>query len=223
MISGAPPLPSAEKREKLHHTLGDYSIPQKIFSQYGCIPLLSRAIKWRLCSVTVGSIHITEAAAAPEQIDKLLRVCIAKQRPVFISLPTDIVHQQCAAPSMSLELQSFASDPGALKECIGACPPPFFFYHLSKLSFPCPLDEAVSLCSAAKRPAILVDALASRCKAVEALKQLVAKSGYPFATPMMGKALLDEDHPQFIGLYAGERSREYGSFARIELTLCEDT
>jgi TPP-dependent 2-oxoacid decarboxylase len=34
MISGAPPLASAENNEQLHHTLGDYRIPQKIFSQY---------------------------------------------------------------------------------------------------------------------------------------------------------------------------------------------
>lgn len=48
----------------------------------------------------------------------MLRTCIAK-RPVFISLPTDVVHLQCAAPSVSLDLQPFTSDQAALKECIG--------------------------------------------------------------------------------------------------------
>lgn len=70
-------------------------------------------------------------------------------------------------------------------------------------------DEVVALATAAKRPAILVDALVARCKAVDAARQLITKSGFPFATPMLGKALLDEDHPQFIGLYSGARSRKY--------------
>ena len=111
-------MPSAEKKEKLHHTLGDYSIPQKIYSQCVIFPHL-QCSNSRTNSITVGNVNLTDPATAPEEIDKVLRTCIAKQRPVFISLPTDVVHLQCTAPSVSLDLQPFISDQAALKECIG--------------------------------------------------------------------------------------------------------
>ena len=37
----------------------------------------------------------------------------------------------------------------------------------------------------------------------------LAKTGLPYATMMLGKTVLDECHPQFIGLYQGDRSRDY--------------
>jgi len=40
-------------------------------------------------------------------------------------------------------------------------------------------------------------------------EQFLSASGLPFATLMMGKTIVDEDHPQFIGLYMGDGSREY--------------
>ena len=47
----------------------------------------------------------------------------------------------------------------------------------------------MALANKAKKPAILVDGLVARCKAMEQVKQLINKSGFPFATPFMGKAL----------------------------------
>ena len=41
------------------------------------------------------------------------------------------------------------------------------------------------------------------------LPSFLAKTGLPYATMMLGKTVLDESHPQFIGLYQGDRSRDY--------------
>jgi len=38
---------------------------------------------------------------------------------------------------------------------------------------------------------------------------LLDKTGFPFATMMLGKTVISEHHPQFIGLFEGDRSREY--------------
>jgi len=38
---------------------------------------------------------------------------------------------------------------------------------------------------------------------------LLEKTGYPYVTMMLGKTLLSEHHRQFIGLFAGHRSRDY--------------
>ncbi len=37
----------------------------------------------------------------------------------------------------------------------------------------------------------------------EELRALLAATGYPYATLSMGKGLLEETHPQFIGIYNG--------------------
>jgi len=41
------------------------------------------------------------------------------------------------------------------------------------------------------------------------VRKLLDASGYPFASMMLGKSVIEESHPQFIGLYEGERCREY--------------
>lgn len=61
----------------------------------------------------------------------------------------------------------------------------------------------------ARMPAILADVQLIQYHAQSAFCELLAKSGFPYATPMLGKCVLDEDHPQFIGLYAGRNSRDY--------------
>jgi indolepyruvate decarboxylase len=45
------------------------------------------------------------------------------------------------------------------------------------------------------------------------------RTGLPFATMMLGKTVLPESHPQFIGLYQGDRSRDYVR-RRIEQADC---
>jgi len=38
---------------------------------------------------------------------------------------------------------------------------------------------------------------------------LLDKTGFPYVTMMLGKTVLSEQHPQFIGLFEGDRSRDY--------------
>ena len=41
------------------------------------------------------------------------------------------------------------------------------------------------------------------------LSSLLAQTGYPFATTLLGKSILSEMHPQFIGSYAGTLSEDF--------------
>ena len=41
------------------------------------------------------------------------------------------------------------------------------------------------------------------------LNAAYAADGYPYVTMMLGKTVLSEQHPQFIGLFEGDRSRDY--------------
>jgi len=48
-----------------------------------------------------------------------------------------------------------------------------------------------------------------RFKLQQAFAGLLDKTGFPYVTMMLGKTVLSEHHPQFIGLFEGDRSRDY--------------
>lgn len=61
------------------------------------------------------------------------------------------------------------------------------------------LDEALHMIEAAKRPLILVGAAANRKRICEALQYFVSKSGIYFFNTQMGKGVIDETQPLFLG------------------------
>ena len=67
--------------------------------------------------------------------------------------------------------------------------------------------EAAALLNAAKEPVIVVDLFAARHGVEHELCALLERSGYPCAALLLGKGVVDEHHPQYIGLYSGQRSR----------------
>lgn len=61
---------------------------------------------------------------------------------------------------------------------------------------------AVEAIESAKSPIIVIGAGANRKKAGRMLEQLVEKTGIPFLTTQMGKGVIDERHPKFVGCAA---------------------
>lgn len=64
------------------------------------------------------------------------------------------------------------------------------------------IDEAVGMIRAAERPLLLIGADANRRRASEALTNLVDRSGLFFFNTQMGKGIIDERHPRYIGTAA---------------------
>jgi indolepyruvate decarboxylase len=114
--------------------------------------------------------------------------CLVHQQPVYISLPSDVVHMRCAAPKPFIFPEPAPSDFAALREAV---------------------DEAVAMLDAASRPVIVGDVELIRFRLQVEFAYLLERSRLPYATMMLGKTVLDENHPQFIGLYQGELSRPY--------------
>jgi indolepyruvate decarboxylase len=180
-ITGAPATAHFRTRPLLHHTLGDYQIPRRIYEH-----------------VTVASTHLTDGETAPAEIDRVLTACLVHQQPVYLSLPTDVVRLRCAAPQPFVFPEPAPSDPAALQEAV---------------------DEAVAMLEGASRPVLIGDVELIRFRLQAAFARLLERSGLPYATMPLGKALLDESHPQFIGLYQGDRSRAYVR-RRVETADC---
>jgi pyruvate decarboxylase/indolepyruvate decarboxylase len=143
--------------------------------------------------ITVAQAHLT-GEDGPREIDRALSVCLAERRPVYLTLPSDVVDQPVDGASAPLRVTDGTSDPAALAEAA---------------------DAVVALLEAAERPVALSGIGIDRAGLRAELRTLLERTGYPFATLAMAKGLLEESHPQFLGLYDGALSDE-GVRCRIE-------
>ncbi|WP_434924178.1 acetolactate synthase large subunit [Enterobacter asburiae] len=61
------------------------------------------------------------------------------------------------------------------------------------------IDAAVAKLRKARSPILVIGAGASRKMPARALKKLIDKTGIPFVTTQLGKGVVDERHPRFVG------------------------
>jgi len=171
VITGSPATANFRTRPLLHHTLGDYQIPFRIYE-----------------NITVASTQLVSGDTAPAEIDRVLSACLFHQQPVYISLPSDVVMMKCDRPNAFLFPTPPRSDEDALRESI---------------------KEALGMLDQAQKPVVIADVELIRFKLQKEFAGLLDKTGFPYVTMMLGKTVLSEHHPQFIGLFEGDRSRDY--------------
>ncbi|MDJ0531925.1 MAG: thiamine pyrophosphate-binding protein [Xenococcaceae cyanobacterium MO_207.B15] len=138
--------------------------------------------------ITVAAVRITSADQAARQIDRTISACLRERRPVYIEIPSDMVDQPCPVSETFDLPPNPIIDKQALSEAV---------------------EEAVELLETSKRPVILAGVELHRYGIAYLLRDLLEQTGYPFATTLLGKSILSEMHPQFIGSYAGTLSQEY--------------
>ena len=171
VITGSPATINFRARPLLHHTLGDYQIPLRMYEK-----------------ITVASTQLVSGETAPAEIDRVLSVCLSHQQPVYISLPSDVVMMKCNRPSAF----HFPTHPRSDQESLGEA-----------------IKETVRMLDKAQKPVVIGDVELIRFKLQKDFEGFLDKTGFPYVTMMLGKTLLSEHHPQFIGLFEGDRSREY--------------
>jgi TPP-dependent 2-oxoacid decarboxylase len=171
VITGSPATANFRTRPLLHHTLGDYQIPLRIYE-----------------NITAASTQLVSADTAPAEIDRVLSACLSHKQPVYISLPSDVVMMRCKRPNAFLFPTPAPSDQEALGEAI---------------------TEALEMLDTAQKPVVVAGVELIRFKLQQAFAGLLDKTGFPYVTMMLGKAVLSEHHSQFIGLFEGDRSRDY--------------
>jgi indolepyruvate decarboxylase len=171
VITGSPATINFRTRPLLHHTLGDYQIPLRIYEK-----------------ITAASTELVSAESAPAEIDRVLSACLSRQQPVYISLPSDVVMMKCNRPNAFLFPTPGPSDQAALGEAI---------------------KEAVKMLNKAQKPVVIGDVELIRFKLQKEFAGFLDKTGFPYVTMMLGKTVLSERHLQFIGLFEGDRSRDY--------------
>lgn len=180
-IVGYPSTLSQRDGALLHHTLGN-----------GDFTVFSRMSKEISCAVSMLN-HVHEAATL---IDNAIRECILQSRPVYISLPTDMVQKKVDGDRLNTPLDlNYPPNEQEREDYV--------------------VDVILKYLHAAKNPVILVDACAIRHRALKETHDLVKKSGLPTFVAPMGKGAVDETLPNFGGVYAGDGSNK-GVRERVE-------
>ena len=137
--------------------------------------------------LTVASTVLSDPNTAFEEIDRVLAAALRYKRPVYIELPRDIIHLPGKLNDQKVS-DPETSNPDTLTAA---------------------LEEAVSLINSARQPVILADVELHRFGLQEALLQLVAKTNIPVAETILGKSVISELHPNYIGLYAGGLGNDF--------------
>jgi len=131
--------------------------------------------------VTVASVVLDDPFTAAREIDRALAALTRYKRPVYIEIPRDLVH----APIELSTRRTFVpdqSDPEALTEAV---------------------MEVQDMLAHVKHPVLLVGAEVHRFHMQDELAQFIERLNIPVASTLLGKSVIREDHPLFVGVYGG--------------------
>ena len=123
-----------------------------------------------------------------EEIDRVLRTCWVRARPVYIALPTNIVFKKIDGTRLQNNIPlGLEFNPADVEDEV--------------------VDLILNLMYKSKNTIILADACALRHRVLDELHELMEKTQLPtFVTPM-GKGGVNEKHACFGGVYVGDVSR----------------
>ncbi|MBX3412051.1 MAG: alpha-keto acid decarboxylase family protein [Pirellulales bacterium] len=136
----------------------------------------------RLC---IEATELNDPVTAFREIDRVLSACARYKRPVYIEIPRDMVKVIPEAPC-EFDLLPLASDTEALNEAA---------------------NEAATLISAAKKPVIIGGVEIHRFGLQDRLIALAEQSQIPMAATLLGKSVVPETHPLYVGIYEGAMGR----------------
>jgi indolepyruvate decarboxylase len=115
------------------------------------------------------------------ETERLIAEAIYHRRPVYMSFPGDVADQMVVSSARPLD------------------PPISDHKVLQSVT-----DAIIAAMEGAHTACILPGVLAVRAGLRESLRSLVDACGLPFATMLMDKSVLEEQHPSFIGMYDGK-------------------
>jgi indolepyruvate decarboxylase len=138
--------------------------------------------QWRIFrELTVASASLKDASSAHAEIDRVLHAIERYRRPGYIELPRDMVDVS-AGRHVRLPTLAELTDEEALADC---------------------MREIVPLLNRARRPVILAGVEVHRFGLQKALVELLKKTNIPVAATLLGKSVLNETHPLYLGIYEG--------------------
>lgn len=135
---------------------------------------------------TIATAELTDPVSAFAEIDRVLEACYRYKRPVYIEIPRDMVN---VVPTMN---HRYAGDRVAAD-----------WSAVNQQATDEAIAEAASRIRDAKCPVILAGVEIHRFGLQDDLLRIAEATGISVATTMLGKSVISERHPRFIGLYEG--------------------
>jgi len=136
--------------------------------------------------LTVASTVLSDPQTALQEIDRVLHAALRYKRPVYIELPRDMV----SVPGIPHH------QPGDLHETSNR--------HTLRAA----LEEAAAMINGAQQPVILADVEVHRFGLQGVLLRLAQQTQIPVAATLLGKSVIGEHHPFYLGVYEGAMGRE---------------
>jgi TPP-dependent 2-oxoacid decarboxylase len=136
--------------------------------------------------LTVASTVLDDPQTAFQEIDRVLDTAMRFKRPVYIELPRDVVGLEGNPNYLPRGIEE-SSDPRALEAALG---------------------EATAMINAARKPVILADVEVHRFGWQKQVVKLAEQGRIPIASTLLGKSVIGESHPAYIGVYEGAMGRE---------------
>jgi indolepyruvate decarboxylase len=137
----------------------------------------------RLCCAGA---ELSDPLKAFSEIDRVLATCARYKRPVYLEIPRDMVHVQ-PETSPPYKHSEWPSDTRALNEAV---------------------DETVERIENARQPVLLLGVEIHRFGLQDVAVRLADASGIPMAATILGKGVVAETHPLYMGLYGGALGRD---------------
>ena len=129
--------------------------------------------------ITCAQAVLTDAAAAPQEVARVLRSARERSLPVYVEFPRDMAGVAAAAVPV---LPRRPADAEALAECA---------------------EEVIARLAAAKASVIIVDVEIRRYGLEERVTVLARKLGLPVVSTFLGRGLLDRAPDVLLGTYLG--------------------
>ena len=136
--------------------------------------------------ITVASALLDEPVTAFNEIDRVLEAVYRHKRPGYIELPRDIVGMLGTLFQRPVT-GNRQSDPETLEAA---------------------LANAIAFINQSENPVIVAGAELHRFGYQNKLLQLAEEKQFPVVTTLLGKSVMPEAHPLYLGIYGGAMSRE---------------
>ncbi|KAJ1607489.1 pyruvate decarboxylase [Cryptosporidium canis] len=138
--------------------------------------------------VTAAAVKVDQKETAAEIIDDTLLKCVTLSKPVYICLCADLVNEFIKRPEAPLKKTQTRSSSSELDII---------------------MKKTAQLIKNAKQPAFILGYEILRAHSTESMNQLLEISKIPFSTMIMGKTAIDEQHPQYMGIYLGKKGNPH--------------
>jgi len=136
--------------------------------------------------ITVAGASLDDPLTAFREIDRCLEAAVRFKRPVYLEIPRDRVLAQALVPHQPLTVQP-QSNPEALQAALLA---------------------ARERISSAKSPVIIAGVEIHRFGLQNDVVQFAEKNQIPLCATLLGKSVVSERHPLYVGVYEGAMGRK---------------